>query len=126
MEYWKDELYHHGIKGQKWGVRRFQNADGSLTSKGKKHYQKDVDTLNKYGHKLTESYKKLPRYTVSGYGPSTGNYIQITNEKTRKIENKFKSLWNKTYNSLQNSDYTIGHEFINNFPTVVLKKRDSN
>lgn len=28
-------LFHHGIKGQKWGVRRFQNADGSLTSEGK-------------------------------------------------------------------------------------------
>lgn len=33
----ESELYHHGIKGQKWGVRRFQNEDGSLTSAGKKH-----------------------------------------------------------------------------------------
>lgn len=31
-------LAHHGIKGQKWGVRRFQNDDGSLTSAGKKRY----------------------------------------------------------------------------------------
>ena len=30
------ELYHHGIKGQKWGVRRYQNEDGSLTKLGKK------------------------------------------------------------------------------------------
>ena len=33
-----DYLIHHGIKGQKWGVRRFQNEDGSLTDAGKKHY----------------------------------------------------------------------------------------
>ena len=29
------ELYHHGIKGQKWGIRRFQNEDGTLTNAGK-------------------------------------------------------------------------------------------
>ena len=36
-----DELYHHGIKGQKWGRRRFQNEDGSLTPEGVKRYQVD-------------------------------------------------------------------------------------
>ena len=33
-----NQLYHHGIKGQKWGVRRFQYADGSLTPAGRKRY----------------------------------------------------------------------------------------
>lgn len=32
------ELYHYGIKGQKWGRRRYQNPDGSLTPEGKKRY----------------------------------------------------------------------------------------
>ena len=43
------ELRHHGIKGQKWGVRRFQNADGSLTADGRKRYGTDdlKDTLDK-------------------------------------------------------------------------------
>jgi len=35
------ELYHHGILGQKWGVRRFQNADGTYTAAGKKRYEID-------------------------------------------------------------------------------------
>lgn len=35
---YSDELYHHGIKGMRWGVRRFQNKDGSLTPAGKKRY----------------------------------------------------------------------------------------
>ena len=34
-----NELYHHGILGQKWGIRRYQNPDGSLTQKGIKRYK---------------------------------------------------------------------------------------
>lgn len=34
----ENELYHHGIKGQRWGVRRYQNKDGTLTNEGRKRY----------------------------------------------------------------------------------------
>lgn len=34
-----NELYHHGIKGQRWGVRRFQNPDGTLTEAGRRKYR---------------------------------------------------------------------------------------
>lgn len=55
-----NELYHHGVKGQKWGVRKYQNKDGSLTAAGKKRrnrYEKaadaaerDADDLRKHGY----------------------------------------------------------------------------
>ena len=41
-----NELYHHGIKGQRWGVRRFQNKDGTLTEAGKHPINKKVGYQN--------------------------------------------------------------------------------
>lgn len=38
-----NEIYHHGVKGQKWGIRRYQNPDGSLTPAGKKRYDLNSD-----------------------------------------------------------------------------------
>lgn len=39
-----NELYHYGIKGQKWGVRRYQYSDGTLTPAGKKRYDNDINS----------------------------------------------------------------------------------
>lgn len=42
-----DELCHHGTKGMKWGIRRYQNKDGSLTAAGKKRYEKELEKIKK-------------------------------------------------------------------------------
>lgn len=42
-----DELYHHGIKGQKWGLRRYQNDDGTYTSEGKERRRKNSRDITK-------------------------------------------------------------------------------
>lgn len=43
-----EELEHSGIKGMRWGIRRFQNSDGSLTPAGRKRYMKDAKWRSKY------------------------------------------------------------------------------
>ena len=67
------QLYHWGIKGMKWGVRRFQNSDGSLTAAGRKRYsdgdssdtdsstQKGVSTTRKTSSSSTEAEPSKPK-----------------------------------------------------------------
>jgi len=74
-ELWNpDELYHHGIKGQKWGVRRYQNYDGSLTSAGKL----------RYGSISLRKTKNKNEYSIYDY--DTGRKALIRKEKLQEAE----------------------------------------
>lgn len=65
------ELRHHGIKGMKWGVRRYQNKDGSFTPKGKKRYTDDTDAYDntkKSKNPITRHKQNLiNKYLANGY-----------------------------------------------------------
>ena len=59
----ENELYHHGIKGMHWGIRRYQNPDGSLTDLGRKKLLKSDGTLNRKGkRKLGKDYQYTDQY----------------------------------------------------------------
>lgn len=70
----KYELYHWGVKGMKWGVRRYQNVDGTLTRAGKKRYDKAVDTMDKI---VEKRYKNAP-------GADKEQYREKLNKMTMK------------------------------------------
>ena len=64
-----EELYHYGIKGMRWGIRRYQNPDGSLTPAARKHLEKaDIKWAKKKTDKITAQAKKASQKELDAYG----------------------------------------------------------
>lgn len=85
-----DYLAHHGIKGQKWGVRRYQNADGSYTAAGKRRlarqYTKDLNKLEQSQATKVARYASLQKlYTDADDHTEKAKYKNDT-EKVKKYE----------------------------------------
>lgn len=81
---YSDYLAHHGIKGQKWGVRRFQNPDGSLTEAGKKRQAKEDAWRTKKAAKLTSAYNRQTERAEQRYG----KHVTKMSKKELKLINK--------------------------------------
>ena len=113
-----DELYHHGIKGQKWGVRRYQNADGSYTAAGKERYSNKQSAKSQNERRLptpkqrekmnqiNEEYRAMALKSNDLYNEIVLPVFEVTNSQaeldkvydeylSRKEVKKAMSLWNK-------------------------------
>lgn len=84
----ENELYHHGIKGQRWGVRRYQNADGSLTLAGK---QRALKVQSQYTE-LTKNKK---------YRDKDGNLTYAGKKKAVKMKDEYSQLTGKNLRKFQ-------------------------
>lgn len=103
------ELYHYGVLGMKWGVRRYQNKDGSLTSAGKKRYSKEY---KKQAEKVTQDIRN--------------NLGRLSDEANVEVAERFNREQERKYgkNYMDRDEYALEFDeaYINNYDKVFDRK----
>lgn len=86
MSYDERYLAHHGIKGQKWGIRRFQNEDGSLTAAGRRHLERQEIKESKRKAKEYEKAINKQQDTNRRLTGAGANYVFERNVSRKRSE----------------------------------------
>lgn len=97
----RSELKHWGIKGMKWGVRRYQNKDGSLTPAGKKRYS-DGSTSSSSTSKSSQTSQQPKKKTVS----------EMSDQELRDAVNRLRL--EQDYTKLNPEKVSRGKKFVDN------------
>lgn len=99
------ELYHYGIKGMRWGIRRYQNKDGSLTPKGKKRYSKELySEMKKNDGKLNRTdYGNAVKNKLSN-DKRVKDYVSSNSKEYKRLLREWGDIQDKIDKEYENDD----------------------
>lgn len=113
MEKYEEMLEHHGIKGMRWGVRRYQNEDGSLTPAGKERYSRDVRENN--------AKKKDNRIQIDG--PDPNRWVREDMSRSKKLIDNTSDITGKLNQAIFNRSKKRAKMDLSNMTDQQLRDR---
>ena len=85
----ENSLQHHGVKGMRWGVRRYQNKDGTLTAAGKRRAERDMSDLSNTKKKQ--------------YQPNADKWVKDDLNRSRRLVDESATMTNKLKSANENA-----------------------
>lgn len=133
--YSEDYLIHYGVKGMKWGVRRYQNKDGTLTNKGKKRYVKELRSelqaagaQGKQWYEMSDDLARNDKFKqalgskFTEVSKARDKFIRMSNELEKSYRDNAKNLSEKKLNSLVDDEIKKNKDFYQSWKSRFFDK----
>ena len=125
----ENELMHFGVKGMKWGVRRYRNSDGSLTDNGKKRVAKLNTKIDKANKKAIESFNSSKKhfqdkkFLSKGKGLDEYRKADVSKRISDNYRKKLRTLGVNRNESLKvrSAEYEAGKAFAKSYGNKKVK-----